>query len=265
MRYFIHLSYLGKNFHGWQRQVDVPSIQAELEDSLSTILQTDIQCHGCGRTDKGVHARQYVCHFDIQYKLGEDVKSRLNKFLHKDIIVYEMVPVSTRAHAQLDVRSRTYRYYVHFKPDPFLSEVSSYYPWVELAISEMRKTLKQIQGSYDFRAFCLQPELQKTTVCTVMRTNLEFNPQKKQMYFEITADRFLRGMVRFLILGVLEVGWSARSRLEFIDSLNTGKEYQHRKQAYCQGLHLAEVTYADIHFTPKPFLLGLALPPSISQ
>lgn len=252
----MHLRYCGTKYHGWQRQANARSVQEEIEHSLSTILQERIQCHGCGRTDAGVHASQYVLHFDVVQKLDQSLLSRLNKFIAKDIIVYELQPVADSANAQTDVLHRTYRYFIHTAPSPFIQGVSTFYPEKKFEIGIIEKALQLLMGKNDFGAFCLQPALYKHTICNLVSAEVKCNLDLTQLYFEFTADRFLRGMIRHLVHGLMELARSSMSFADFSTALHSGKPYDNRRQAYPQGLHLSRVTYAYIDFTPEPLTIG---------
>jgi len=256
VRYFIHLRYLGKNYHGWQRQTNAHSVQAELEDAMSLLLREKINCHGCGRTDTRVHASQYIAHFDIGIKWEIDLVYRLNQLLPDDIVVYEIKEVEPKLNAQLDVISRTYQYYVHFERSPFLADVSTYYEWNGLDLSLVSKVLGSLVGQHDFASFCLKSDQHRSTICEVKNVLLGKHDHAPQIYLQITADHFLRGMVRHLVYTVLKIGWHTLTLQEFKNALDNQQPLPFRKMAYPQGLHLSRVTYPTLDFHPRSIHLG---------
>ena len=138
MRYFIQLSYNGKDYHGWQRQPKAPSVQEEIERALSLLLRTEIAIVGAGRTDTGVHARDYYAHFDYETPLPENLVSKLNSFLPKTIAIKAIFPVKDDAHARFDACSRTYQYFICTEKDPFGYE-QHYYIHYPLDLDLMNK------------------------------------------------------------------------------------------------------------------------------
>ena len=115
MKYFLQLAYNGGNYHGWQRQAHVPSIQATIEDDLRKLFHPDLTIHGCGRTDAGVHAKQYFAHFVVPEAIDFDLVFKLNRMLPDDIVIHDLIPVHPKANAQLDALSRTYEYHIHLE------------------------------------------------------------------------------------------------------------------------------------------------------
>ncbi len=221
MRYFITISYDGTAYHGWQIQPNGNSIQAELQRALSILLRQDIVVTGAGRTDAGVHARRMVAHFDTDVAPFETLDDsgaripasvddceqlvyRLNRLLPRDIAVYEVKPVSDDMHARFSATSRTYHYYIHTHKEPFLRGYSCelHYPLDFPLMNEAAKTLLEYE---DFGAFCKSHADVKTTLCKVMAAEWH-QTSPTSWYFEITANRFLRNMVRAVVGTLIEVG-----------------------------------------------------------
>ena len=213
MRYFITLSYDGTRFHGWQIQPNGISVQGELQRCLSLLLRQEVQITGAGRTDTGVHARMMVAHFDTESPIdGPQLAYRLNKVLPHDIAVQRVEPVSDDKHARFSATSRTYYYYIHTAKDPFLRHYSCelHYP---LDFQRMNEAARLLLDYEDFGAFCKSHADVKTTLCHV--TKAEWKQESPTSWrFEITANRFLRNMVRAVVGTLIDVG---RGRLSLDD------------------------------------------------
>ncbi len=243
MKYFLHLSYKGTNYRGWQRQADAVSVQATLEDKLSQMFKQKLTIHVCGRTDAGVHANQCFCHLVINEPWDFDAVFRINKMLPPDIRVYAFVPVAPTANAQLDVLARTYDYYIHLKDDPFLNELSSFYLIDNPALSDMQATTKLLTQYQDFRSFCKKPDLYSHTLCKVTFAELTIYPDNSRLRLRITANRFLRSMIRMIVGNLIKVGKREISLNDFENKLKQPKLTTHPVFAYPQGLYLSKVVY----------------------
>jgi len=157
MRYFLHLGYDGSNYSGWQRQKNTPNtVQEVLEQKLSQIFKKPITVYGCGRTDAGVHASQYVLHINLDAAPAFDLKYRLNKNLPDDIAVFEFVEVNEDRHCRYDAVARSYDYFIHWKKDPVLMRYSAFYEDLELEYDLMKKAAQVFLETKDFRAMCKQ-------------------------------------------------------------------------------------------------------------
>lgn len=225
MRYFITLSYDGTAYHGWQIQPNAPSVEETVEAALSTVLRRDVDIVGAGRTDTGVSASMMVAHFDFEpVEDGQDwcsqLRYKLNRVLPRDIAVQKVEPVGDGMHARFSAKFRTYRYFVHMQKDPFLRHYSWRVPYTELDFDRMNEAAKVIMEYTDFTSFSKVNTDTKTNDCTV--TKAEWRPvgtssltgEADQWVFEITANRFLRNMVRAIVGTLLEVG---RGRLTIDD------------------------------------------------
>ncbi|MBR4898010.1 MAG: tRNA pseudouridine(38-40) synthase TruA [Prevotella sp.] len=213
MRYFITLSYDGTRFHGWQVQPNGISVQEELDGALSLLLRSEIHTTGAGRTDAGVHARMMVAHFDCEQEIdGQQLAYKLNKLLKRDIAVQQVVRVADDMHARFSAKWRTYHYYIHTRKEPFLRHYSCelHYP---LDFQKMNEAAALLLDYDDFGAFCKAHADVKTTLCQV--TKAEWKESSPGVwYFEITANRFLRNMVRAVVGTLVDVG---RGRLTIDD------------------------------------------------
>ncbi len=245
MRYFLHLAYQGTNYSGWQRQSTAISVQQVIEDCISKMLKEKIHIHGCGRTDAGVHASQYYAHIDIKREIDFDFVERVNLMLPKDISIYELIPVDEGCNAQYDARYRTYTYYFHIKKIPHLAESSAYYKVGSLDVEKMRKGLEIIHQTSDFRSLCKNPDLFKHTRCVIEDLSLTELKENENFKFEIKADRFLRGMIRYIIARLIDIGSDKLDLQLFATTLANRSEFDFRyqKQGYPQGLYLSKVEY----------------------
>ena len=243
MKFFIHLAYKGTCYFGWQRQPHHLSVQEVLEGALEKMLGKKTNCVGCGRTDTGVHASQFYCHIKVDQAFDFDPVFRLNKMLPDDISIFGFIPVEWDAHAQHDAISRTYTYRIHTKKDAFLSEVSSFYTNANLDVEVMQKAVALLPHYTDYRSFCKQPNLYKNTLCKISEATLSVNGNNGNLIFEITANRFLRGMVRILVGNILEVGYGRMTLSNFEGCLKNGNKPVHFNAAYPQGLYLSKIVY----------------------
>lgn len=244
MRYFFHIAYKGTRYHGWQRQKTVLSIQEVLETQLQQILKQKISCIGCGRTDAGVHASQYFFHSNIDREWELDLLFVLNKKLPDDIVVYEIIPVEGWPHAQKDALSRTYDYFIHTQANPFLSEVSAFYPLDHFYPEKITAAAHLIPNFTDFRAFCKAPDRYHHTLCELTAVRFWMDEKKERLCFQFTANRFLRSMVRLLVGNLLEVGQGRMSVETFEHHLSSGEAPKFMNLAHPQGLYLSKVEYS---------------------
>lgn len=205
MRYFIYFSFDGTNYHGWQIQPNGISVQEQLETALSTLLREKVPVVGAGRTDAGVHARKMVAHFDINQKIdGKQLVYKLNRLLPRDMAVDRIEEVESIKHARFSALSRTYRYYVTTNRDPF-TRMFSWQTNYELDFALMNEAAAILLEYEDFAAFCKSHSDAKTTICNVMSAKW-YMTSDTSWYFEITANRFLRNMVRAIVGTLIEVG-----------------------------------------------------------
>lgn len=215
MRYFIVLAYRGEPFHGWQRQPNDISVQQKLEEALSTVLRQQIAVTGAGRTDAGVNASRMVAHFDAEIPPGklDTLPRALNSILGRDITVYSIRRVNDDAHARFDAVARTYRYFYSQRRSPYSRELVWQAP-PAIDFDAMNRAAGILLETEDFTSFSKLHTDVKTNICHVTRalwTSLRADdagrvPMGAEGYFEITADRFLRNMVRAVVGTLVEVG-----------------------------------------------------------
>lgn len=205
MRYFITFSYDGTRYHGWQIQPNGNSVQAELQRALTILLRHETTVVGAGRTDAGVHARMMVAHFDTDCALDRaQTAYRLNRILPRDIAVSKVEQVAGDMHARFSAISRTYHYYIHTSKDPFRRAWSCELHY-DLDFDAMNRAAAVLMEYDDFGAFCKSHADVKTTICHVTSAGWH-RVSPSCWYFEITANRFLRNMVRAVVGTLIDVG-----------------------------------------------------------
>lgn len=227
MRYFLELEYNGSNFHGWQTQPNASSVQATIENGLNTIFKENIALTGAGRTDTGVHARQMFAHFDVANPIYDEKRFllSLNSLVGKDITIKDIRQVEDKAHARFDAKERTYKYFVSHLKNSFLKDFCWHSP-NPLDIDSMNQAAETLLETKDFTSFAKLHSDAKTNICDVIEakwTPLEndFEAQKFMgnlnggLVFTITADRFLRNMVRAIVGTLVEVGRHKISKEDF--------------------------------------------------
>ena len=256
-RYFLHIAYDGSKYRGWQRQTDVISVQEIIEDKLLQIFKEKITVYGCGRTDAGVHASQYILHINLATPLTFDLKFRLNKNLPDGIVIHEVVQVENRQHARFDAIARTYHYFMHFDEDCVLKRYSTFQDKTGLDFKLMKEAAALIVEGKDFKHFCKQPELFDDTTCNVFHASLAINEAGKRMQFKVTANRFLRGMIRILVAALIDIGSGKLSIEAFKKMLQNEGEPFEKHPAYPNGLYLSKVEYPYISFEEKGIIGSL--------
>lgn len=243
MRYFIFFGYDGTNYHGWQIQPNANSVQQELQRALSILMRKEMEVVGAGRTDTGVHARHMAAHFDTDRIPMEpdQLVYRLNRILPRDIAVYEVREVDPEMHARFSAISRTYHYYIHTRKDPFERHYSLQmnYP---LNFEKMNEAAQHFLHHEDYAAFCKAGGDNKTTICHVTAARwIQTSPTT--WYFEITANRFLRNMVRAVVGTLIDVGREKITMEQFLDILHNGSRSDAGESMPGNALFLEEVGY----------------------
>lgn len=241
MRYFIELSYNGTAYHGWQKQPNALTVQEVIEDALSMVLRQEMQIMGAGRTDTGVHATQIMAHFDFEQ--GFDIAElvyKMNSILPKDVAVISIDEVQLDTHARFHALSRSYEYYITQVKDPFGLD-RSYYFKNTLDVSLMNEAAALLKTYTNFKCFSKSKTEVKTYNCTI--TNAVWEVQGNQLIFKITANRFLRNMVRAIVGTLIEVGMQKLT----LDDLKAVLKSEDRSEAGysvpAHGLYLTAVKY----------------------
>jgi tRNA pseudouridine38-40 synthase len=243
-RYFIELAYCGTRYFGWQRQPGKDSVQQTLEESMCTILGAELDITGCGRTDTGVHARQYFAHFDFEGEFPTEFVRRLNKYLPKDIAVYRIFAVPPNAHARFDAYQRSYEYRICFRKDPFAEHLAYFYPFPQNLDQELMQAAAALLLQYsEFAPFCKSDHDAKTLRCTLSRAEWIFEPSGQSAMFHITSNRFLRGMVRLIVGMCLGVGNGQIVLEEVKVALDAQTRLQKASSAPPEGLYLGGILY----------------------
>lgn len=241
-RYFIYFAYDGTAYHGWQVQPNGNSVQAELQKALSVLLQTPIQVVGAGRTDTGVHARKMVAHFDVECTLNEEQMAyKLNRLLPHDISVYGLEAVAEDMHARFSAKWRTYHYYVHLYKDPFC-RTYSYQLYRTPDFDKMNEAAAYLCEVKNFGAFCKSNSDAKTTLCDLIKARWVQEGEDK-WYFEVTANRFLRNMVRALVGTLLDVGYGKLTLEAFREVIMSKSRSNAGESVPGHALFLEEVEY----------------------
>lgn len=240
-RYFIELKYDGTNYHGWQIQPNANTVQEEVNKALSTLLQNNIQVNGAGRTDTGVHAKQIFAHFDYNESIDyNQLRFKLNNFLPFDISCASIQQVNQEAHARFSATSRTYEYRITTEKNPFLINKAYYMP-LSLNIDLMNDAAKELLRYTDFSCFSKSNTDTHTNNCTI--TTAEWSLSNETITFTVTADRFLRNMVRAIVGTLLDVGKEKINYNNFIEIIESKDRSKAGVSAPAQGLYLSKVTY----------------------
>lgn len=242
MRYFIYFQYNGANYHGWQRQPNGISVQQVLEDAMSTLMRTPIALTGAGRTDAGVHARYMTAHFDTESTLdAEHLTKRLNVYLPADIAVFKIEPVENDLHARFDALSRTYEYHVHTHKDAFIN-TQSLQVQPNIRFDLMNQAAATLFDYIDFTSFSKLHTDVKTNNCTITHA-LWTQVSDNRWVFTITANRFLRNMVRAIVGTLLQVGTEKISIDDFKRIIESKDRCQAGTSAPAHALYLTDVKY----------------------
>ena len=241
MRYFIELSYNGKKYHGWQIQPDVISIQEKLNFTVSTVLQEKIEVVGAGRTDTGVHAAQMFAHFDTKNELKGDITYKLNSLLPHDIIVHEVFSVDTEKHARFNAISRSYEYRIWLGRNPFLLDFSWQLHSQNLNVDLMNAAAKLLLEYTDFQTFSKVKTDVHTYNCDI--TEAIWKQNGKELVFHITANRFLRNMVRAIVGTLVDVGLRKITKDDFRKIIESKNRSNAGLSVPAKGLFLTNINY----------------------
>lgn len=244
LRYFITFSYDGTAYHGWQIQPNAKTVQETLQKALSVILRSAIEVVGAGRTDTGVHARKMVAHFDAEFPPSlqlSDVVYKLNKLLPHDIVVSSIKSVHEDMHARFSAKKRTYHYFLHLQKDPFLRSYS-WQLYGSLDFEKMNEAALVLKEYRDFTSFSKVNTDTKTNDCTVIEAFWE-QVAPHQWRFTITANRFLRNMVRAVVGTLVEVGRGRLTLQQFRQVIEAKNRCSAGESVPAHGLFLVDVDY----------------------
>ncbi len=243
VRYFIELSFNGKDFVGWQVQLNGIIVQEVLNKALSTIFRENVETVGCGRTDAGVHASYFVAHFDLNNGLPIDINKaiyKLNRILPTSVAIYSITPVDATAHARFDAIERTYRYVITRKKNPFLVGHAFYYS-LPLNIENMNIAAGLLLTLSDFTSFAKLHSDNKTNICKVV--NAIWTEENDTLVFTITANRFLRNMVRAVVGTLMDIGLGKYGPEEILGIAKAGNRNIAGTSAPAEGLFLCDIVY----------------------
>lgn len=250
MRYFIQLSYNGTPYHGWQRQPNAVTVQQTIEEALSTILRMPTTIMGAGRTDTGVHAQTMYAHVDIPHEGVTDLTKltyQLNNFLPPSIAVQNIAPMKEDAHARFDATYRSYLYRIQTHKNPFTQE-RAFYHKIPLDLEQMQEAANILKTYTDFECFSKSNTDVNTYLCVIKEAT--WSQVANEYHFTITADRFLRNMVRAIVGTLVEIG-QGKKPASWMHEVIKGKNRSLAGASVpAHGLYLTDIGY------PKHIFIG---------
>ena len=211
-RYFLELAYKGTGFSGFQVQQNAYTIQSEVEKAFSILHREKVFLTGSSRTDAGVHALQNYFHFDFDGELNSQFTYKMNAILPPPIVIKQLIPVNQQAHCRFDAISREYDYHIYRFKNPFINDVSFYYPY-KLSFELLNEAAMLVKAYSDFTSFSKRNTQVKSFQCQIQSS--EWVIKNDELIYKVTANRFLRGMVRALTATMLKVGRHKMSLEEF--------------------------------------------------
>lgn len=241
----MELEFFGKAYHGWQRQPTAITVQEVIENSLSTLLQEEIEVLGAGRTDAGVHARQIFAHFDSEVKLDREFIFRINSLLPGDIAVKDLIAVKHDAHARFDAVARSYEYHITTRKNVFQKE-TAYYLQRELNVEKMNAAAQILMEYLNFKCFSRSRTDVHTYNCRITRA--EWQQQDDLLIFHVTADRFLRNMVRAIVGTLVEIGLAKRETQDMHRIIKSEDRSEAGASVPAHGLYLTRILYPESIF-----------------
>ncbi|MBK9730428.1 MAG: tRNA pseudouridine(38-40) synthase TruA [Chitinophagaceae bacterium] len=245
-RYLLEISYKGTVYSGWQVQKNTSNtIQQVVNEKLSVLLHEQVMVTASGRTDAGVHAFQNFAHFDLEKSLPEHFLRRLNFLLPVDIAVRNVFSVPGNFNARFAAISRTYEYLICYDKNPFLTDFTSFYPYPELSAEKLNEAADFLATQNDFAAFSKKRTQVKTTLCAIQSARWELEATQNLLRFRITADRFLRGMVRGLVATSIRYAREKLTMDQLSQLIESRQPHKTDFSAPAQGLTLLEVKYPD--------------------
>lgn len=247
LRYFIKLAYKGTNYHGWQAQPNAITVQELLGKSFATIFRNPVEIVGAGRTDAGVHANEFYAHVNIEKEFdANDIIYKMNGLLPNDIVVYDIFKTTENAHARFDALSRSYEYRIFLGKNPFLNETAWQFTTIKLNVEKMNEAAKILETYTNFKCFSRSNTDVRTYNCNIMHA--KWHQTDQLLVFHITADRFLRNMVRAIVGTLIEIGKGKMTLEEFKQIVESENRSNAGTSAPAQGLFLTKVTYPKTIF-----------------
>ena len=247
LNYFVELAYNGTEFHGWQVQPNAITVQELINKAFSTVFRTPVEIIGAGRTDTGVHAMQMFAHVELPEEFDKGVVLyKLNAILPDSIAIFNLIPVKEKAHARFDAMKRSYEYHISLVKDPFKTDTSWQLINKALNIAKMNEAAQILLTYTDFESFSRTNSDVKTFHCKISRA--EWVREADSLIFYISADRFLRNMVRAIVGTLIEVGVGKTSLKDFRTILESKDRTKAGPSAPARGLFLTEVKYPSSIF-----------------
>jgi tRNA pseudouridine38-40 synthase len=247
LRYFIKLAYKGTNYHGWQVQPNAITVQELLTRAFSTIFRNPVEIFGAGRTDAGVHADEFYAHVDIKNEFkANKIIYRMNTLLPNDIVVYDIFKTTEDAHARFDALSRSYEYRAFLGKNPFFTETAWQFTTTKLNVEKMNEAAKILETYTNFKCFSRSHTGVRTYNCNIMYA--KWKQIDQLLVFHITADRFLRNMVRAIVGTLIEIGKGKMTLEEFKQVIESENRCNAGTSAPAKGLFLTQVTYPKTIF-----------------
>jgi tRNA pseudouridine38-40 synthase len=241
LRYFIKLAYNGTQYHGWQYQPNAASVQETMNKAFSVILNSEINLMGAGRTDTGVHAKEMYAHFDFETPFNtQSIIHKLNSFLPKDIVIYDILPVSDEAHTRFDATKRTYEYHINTFKDAFLQEQSWYFHQ-KLDLDLMNEAAKSLLNHTDFQSFSKVNTDVNTFDCIIFEAY--WKQEDGKLIFTISANRFLRNMVRSIVGTLINIGLHKITLDDFESIIESKNRDKAGFSVPAHGLYLTKIEY----------------------
>ncbi|UUW08855.1 tRNA pseudouridine(38-40) synthase TruA [Flavobacterium plurextorum] len=241
MRYFIQFAYNGTHYHGWQIQPNASSVQETLNKALSVLLNSSIILMGAGRTDTGVHAEEMYAHFDYDSDIdSKTLIHKLNSYLPKDIAIFNLIKVHDDAHCRFDATKRTYEYHINTFKNPFLQDLSWYFNQ-KLDVALMNEAAKILLQHTDFQCFSKVHTDVNTFDCTIFEAY--WKVENNKLIFTISANRFLRNMVRAIVGTLVNIGLH---KITLADLENIIASKNREKAGFsvpAHGLYLTKIYY----------------------
>jgi tRNA pseudouridine38-40 synthase len=244
-RYFIELSYKGTGYSGFQKQENAATVQEKVEDAFKIFFRKDFVLTGSSRTDAGVHARRNYFHFDTEEVFDSKHIYNLNAILPSDIVIKNILPVAPDAHARFDAVSRHYRYCIYREKNPFLDDRGWYLPF-KMDITVLHQCAELVLGHSHFIAFSKVHTQVKTFDCQILYSR--WVEKDDCLYYEVAANRFLRGMVRALVGTMVKAARGNLANRDFEAVLKGGKPASADFSAPAKGLFLEDVAYPEGQF-----------------
>jgi tRNA pseudouridine38-40 synthase len=241
LRYFIKLAYNGTPYHGWQIQPNAASVQETLNKAFSVLLHSEISLMGAGRTDTGVHAKEMYAHFDFETPFDiPKLTHKLNSYLPKDIVIYGIFPVDEGAHCRFDATKRTYEYHINIYKDAFLQEQSWYFNQT-LDVGLMNEAAKLLLNYTDFQCFSKVHTDVNTFDCSIFEAY--WKKEGNKLIFTISANRFLRNMVRSIVGTLVNIGLHKINLNDFIAIIESKSREKAGFSVPAHGLYLTKIEY----------------------